>query len=123
MEWYTKAAEQGLSGAQNALGKLYTKLNDDEKAVEWFKKAAYLGDSFGKYNLGACYMVGKGVPQDLDKAKELFTDAAEDGNSMAQYGLGVYYDSIGDDKTAVEWFTKSAEQGYADAQSKLESLK
>ena len=38
---------------------------------------------------------------------------------MAQYGLGVYYDGIGDDKTAVEWFTKSAEQGYASAQFAL----
>jgi len=68
-------------------------------------------------------MVGKGVQQDPEKGKELFTDAAKDGNDLAMFGLGVYYESIGDTKTAIEWYTKAAEQGNTDAQSKLESLK
>ncbi len=68
-------------------------------------------------------MVGKGVPQDPEKAKELFTDAAKDGNDLAMFGLGVYYESIGDNKTAIEWYTKAAMQGNPEAQSKLESLK
>ena len=68
-------------------------------------------------------MLGKGVPQDPEKGKELLTDAAKDGNDLGMFGLGVYYESIGDNKTAIEWYTKAAEQGNADAQSKLESLK
>lgn len=43
-EWFTKAAEQGLSGAQFNLGSMYAHgegtLKDHAQARKWFKKAA-----------------------------------------------------------------------------------
>ena len=45
---------------------------------------------------------------------------AEQGYAKAHYNLGVMYENgegvPEDDKEAVKWYTKSAEQGLADAQ-------
>ena len=47
-----------------------------------------------------------------------WTPLAEQGNAVAQYNLGVMYDNgrgvPQDDKTAVKWYTLSAEQGDAE---------
>ena len=45
--------------------------------------------------------------------------AADNGEALAQYNLGLLHD-LGegmpeDDATAVKWYTKAAEQGYAKA--------
>ena len=48
VEWYTKAAEQGLAAAQYNLGVFYEKgycvEKDLQKAIEWYTKAAEQGD-------------------------------------------------------------------------------
>lgn len=44
-------------------------------------------------------------------------ELAESGDAMAQYQLGLEYNSY--DQTAVKWFRKSAQQGYAPAQLKI----
>jgi TPR repeat protein len=45
LEWFTKAAEQGLQGAMTTIGMMYrdgTVLErDEEKAREWFRKAGF----------------------------------------------------------------------------------
>ena len=49
--------------------------------------------------------------------------SAEAGNAKAQCDLGVcYYDGLGIDKDynkSMEWFDKSAKQGYAEAQFRM----
>ena len=67
-------------------------------------------------NLGVFYEVAKRY----DKAKECFMKGARQGCEVCEYNLGFCYRygqgvEINID-TALEWFTKSAEKGDADAQ-------
>ena len=45
IEWFEKAAEQGLQGAMTTIGMMYREGNgverDEEKAKEWFRKAGF----------------------------------------------------------------------------------
>jgi hypothetical protein len=70
--WYRKAAEQGLSSAQNNLAAAYHKGQgvplDPSASASWYRKAADRGDSNGEYNLAADYYMGDGLPQDYVKA-------------------------------------------------------
>ena len=56
---------------------------DYHKAVEYFTKAAELGDFEAQYNLGVCYEEGLGVPKDLNKAINWYKPAAEQGDEEA----------------------------------------
>ena len=55
---------------------------------------------------------------DFKTALAEWTPLAEQGGSDAQYNLGIMYDSgrgvPENDKTAVKWYTKAAEQGDAE---------
>ena len=68
VEWYRKAAEQGLAEAQYNLGVMYLNgtgvAKDEAKAVEWYRKAAEQGLAMAQYNLGVMYLNGMGVAGD-----------------------------------------------------------
>ena len=55
VEWYQKAAEQGVAQAQSNLGNRYYNgegvKQDYHKAVEWYQKAAIQGDATAQFNL------------------------------------------------------------------------
>ncbi|MBF0460390.1 MAG: SEL1-like repeat protein [Magnetococcales bacterium] len=122
-----KAAEQGVAGAQNNLGWMYTNgrgvPQDDKEAVNWYRKAAEQGVAEAQYNLGKSYAQGEGVPQDYKEAVKWFRMAAEQGNAEGQHGLGMNYGSgrgvPQDDKEAVKWYRKAAEQNFPPAQTNL----
>ena len=61
-------AEQGDAGAQYNLGFMYDNgegvLQDDKRAVNWYRKAAEQGYANAQYNLGLMYSNGEGVLQD-----------------------------------------------------------
>ena len=63
---YQKAAELGYSSAQYNLGVLYYKMEQYEKACEWWRKSAMQGNAFAQYWLGYCYSYdgGLGVKED-----------------------------------------------------------
>lgn len=50
---------------------------DVMKAIEWWQKAADLGNANAIYNLGVMYINGHGVPRDPNRAIELFSRAKE----------------------------------------------
>ena len=81
VEWYTKAADLGYTGAMYNLGAMYTYgigvERDGTKAVEWFTKAADLGEKVAMNNIGYMYANGEGVEQDAEKAIEWYTKAAD----------------------------------------------
>jgi hypothetical protein len=106
MKWYTKAAEQGDSSAQNSLGDMYkygwedkygwvTWDNDkknDKEAVKWYTKAAVKGHSSAQNSLGDMYRHGgRGVRQSYYEAVEWYIKAAEQGDAGAQFNLGSMY--------------------------------
>ena len=121
-EYYNKVAEEGteqfyITRAINSLGWMYQYGDgveqDVAKAIEWYTKAADLGDVNAMNNLGFIYEYSDGVEQDVAKAVEWYTKAAEAGDtsaimtlaSMYEFGNGVEQDI---DK-ANEWYAKAVE--------------
>ena len=127
VEWYEKAAEQGLDSAQYSLGYCYYNgigaTQDYYAAVEWYQKAAEQGYAAAQNNLGVCYKYGQGVLLNYYEATRWFRKAAEQGHAVAQNNLGEsYYNGHGvsqDYYEAAEWYLKAAEQGNATAQNNL----
>lgn len=109
------AAEKGHKKAQYRLGKCYDKGHgveeDDQKAFQWYQKAAAQDYHKGLYELGRCYRKGKGVPKDNKRAFELFTKAAKQDNGEAQLDLGECYlkgkGTTADPAKAKYWFNKA----------------
>ena len=108
--------------------------------IDNLQRLADQGDAKAQTQLGCIYLDGKGVNKDYGKAFDLFTKAANAGNSDAQYWLGIMYvegwvperglgkfltgglDGLSqstymkDDRKAIQWFVKSAEQNNPNAQ-------
>ncbi len=83
VEWYRKAAEQGLPVAQNDLGALYAEgrgVSDEKKALEWFRKAAEQEYAPAQSNLGWMYGRGRGVQRNRDEAVKWLRKAAANGH-------------------------------------------
>ncbi|MDD3063871.1 MAG: tetratricopeptide repeat protein, partial [Massilibacteroides sp.] len=127
VNWYRKAAEQGLVEAQLNLGSCYYNgtgvTQDSTEAVNWYRKAAEQGNADAQFNLGVFYRYGIGVTQDSTEAVNWYRKAAEQGNADAQFNLGVFYHyGIGvtqDSTEAVNWYRKAVEQGDSKAQFAL----
>jgi hypothetical protein len=66
-------------------------VKDEAKAFEWYKKSHEAGNAGGTGNLGACYLVGAGVPKCLARGATLLSQAAERGSQYACYQLGRAY--------------------------------
>lgn len=128
IEWYTKAAQQGVPLVQHDLGVKYFQgqegvEQDYEQAAYWWEQAANAGLADSQFNLGLMYYRGLGMEQDYGKAAELFERAADQGHANAQYSLAVMHAfAQGMDRDyarALEWFRQSAEQDVAQAQYNL----
>ena len=123
-------AEKGNSGAQFALGVMFSRGRfvalDYQKAIEWFKKSASQGNSMSEFNLGMMYEFGYGVEQDYLKAIEWFKKSASQGNSMSEFSLALMYQNgHGVEQNypkATEWFSKSANGGNSGAQFSLGTM-
>jgi TPR repeat protein len=108
-----------------ALGGCASSLNtkeDRQYAVEC-RKAAAQGDADAQYELGLCYGVGCGVPEDEVEAAKWYRKAAEQGHAEAQSNLGnCYHHGNGvkmDAVEAVKWYRKAVDQGDTNAQYNL----
>ena len=84
-------------------------------ALQWFKRAALLGDTDAAYNAGVMYLNGRGVAQDDAEAAKWFRMSAEGGDTQAQMILGLMYE-IGrgvaqDDAEAGYWLGNAGALG------------
>ena len=79
-KYFLKAAEQGHTDAQYRLGVMYEEdrgvLQDDKKAVDWYRNAAEQGHADAQNSLGLMYSAGRGVPQNDVKARKWLDLAA-----------------------------------------------
>lgn len=87
---------------------------DMVSAVEWWQKAADLGDAYANDRLGYCHRLGKGgLPKDAEQAFAHYLKAAEGGYSEDYFSVGLCYkegDGVAcDDEKAFGWFKKAAE--------------
>ncbi|KAF9096347.1 hypothetical protein BGX23_011526 [Mortierella sp. AD031] len=130
LEWFHKAADQGLPSAYNKIGDLYRLgqgvPQDFKKAIGCYRKAADQGDAVGQYNVAQLYDLGLGVPADYWEAFSLYFQAADKGYAPAQCCIGDFYaHGRGFEKDldqAKEWYQRAADQGDIDARNRLEKL-
>lgn len=117
------AANQGHSGSQFLIGKMYMLGNgvtlDYIEAMKWYTKAANSGYAPAYNNIGVMYLRGWGVNASATEAMKWYLKAAEQGIAMAQVNIGSLY-RIGegvekDCAEAIKWYTKAADQGHAPA--------
>ena len=95
---------------------------DQNESIKWLKMSADAGNLIGITSLSQSLRFGYGIEKDIPKANELLALAATRGFPRAQFLVGVFLRSGGgenNEREAVEWYTKAAEQGYADAQFNL----
>ena len=125
VEYFSKAATEGFTSAQVALGRCYLDgagvEKNSQKAMEWFEVAASKNDPEAYFQL---YHVFRVDQQDLKKAAQYLLKSAEMGYSEAQFELGVNYHSGSDMiernyNEATKWFEKAAQHGDVDAMFNL----
>ena len=85
---------------------------DHEKAIEYWTKAAELGDATGHLKLGTRYNYGKGVEKDEEKAVYHWEEAAIGGHPIARQNLGYY-------ERAVKHLIIAANLGYEESMKEL----
>jgi hypothetical protein len=89
------AAERGDPAAQTQLGLRYRKgqgvAEDNQQAVEWYRKAAEQKYPDAQAYLGFMYMTGRGVKKDFAEAARYSRMAAEQNNTTGQLNLGLLY--------------------------------
>jgi TPR repeat protein len=99
---------------------------DNDKAREWYEKAADKGSVDAMVSLGVLYANGQGVAQDYAKARQWYQKAADKGSVEAMFTLGLHYDyghGVAQDfAKAREWYEKAADKGDASAKVRLQQL-
>jgi hypothetical protein len=95
--------------------------------VDWYRKAADLGNIEAEIRLAECYRDGRGAPRDMAQAASWYRKAAEQDNLAGELHLAALYRDGGagfprDMAQAAGWYRKAADQGNADAQATLGSL-
>ena len=130
VNWYTKAAKQGLLYAQFQLGHVNymgeCPHNYDE-AFKWFVQAAEQGVVSSQSLLGYMYASGTGTTKDRKRAFYWFNRAAKQGDAKAQCYLGMYYSfgeggALQDYAQAYAWWNVSASQGNTIAKESMGKL-
>ena len=129
IKWYTKAAEQGHSGAMVSLAWIYKRgkgvPQDYKKAFELYSKASELGNLTAMQEMAELYSKGEGVEVNGEKAVELYKKCieyykkhTENGEKLsdqtkAENTLGrMYFNGDGvkkDYKEAFKWFKEAGE--------------
>jgi len=114
--WFTIAANAHYGPAYNMLGRCshfgWGCTQDVGQAADHYRRAAELGDEWGRYNLGILYMRGIGVDRNLLTALKLFEQAARAGHakSMNLYArfLEEGWEIRQNRKEALLWYERSA---------------
>lgn len=117
---------EGYTVAAHQLGKFYrddfSTMRDHEKAEQWFRLSAEVGNDFSEYALGKLLL----TQNRIEEAMQWLSKAADHGNHFARYRLGKIYltgELVPKDvQKALEYLTAPAEQGNQFAQYTLGKL-
>ena len=122
--WFSMAANAGYGPAHNMLGRCShfgwgcPRSLDD--AARHYRRAAELGDNWGRYNLAILAMRGLGQTQDLPAAFSLLRAGAEAGHAKSMNIMARFYEEgwvvKQDRRIAGEWYRRSAQAGDYRAQ-------
>ncbi|MFZ2650168.1 MAG: tetratricopeptide repeat protein [Burkholderiaceae bacterium] len=91
LQWFERAAKQGLAEAQFHLGNMYAYglvdpllgADPNRLAAQWYFEAARQGHAEAQYSLGIMFLTGTGVVQDEDEAARWIARAAAQGHADA----------------------------------------
>ena len=111
-------------------------VSDDYRNGYWYIKsfngflfAANQGDSYAQGSLAEYYLYGIGVDENKELGMSWLLKSAQGGNAYYQDMLGDYLKSEGqysdltrDDKEAIKWIIKAAEQGHHRAITELKAI-
>ena len=115
IDWYRKAAEQGVVEAQYDYGIACTVKNNMAEAFNWLNKAAERGYAKAQYTLGWSY--GGNLNNNISQAIYWLEKAAEQDYELAQLALANFYRQglaeYRDYETAVEVYSDLAEKNNA----------
>jgi TPR repeat protein len=92
LQWYQRAARQGLAEAQFNLGNMYayglaTVPQDEDPqrtAAKWYFEAARQGHAEAQYSLGILFLTGSGVLLSASEARKWIERAAAQGHADAR---------------------------------------
>ncbi len=90
-KWYSLAAENGHTEAQNSLGSIYQEEKAYTNALIWYEKAASENHALAINNLAYLYDLGLGVDSDKQKAFTLYRKSADLGWAEAMINLALMY--------------------------------
>jgi TPR repeat protein len=115
----TQHAQSGDAQAQFELGRAYEEgkgvQQDDERAVEWFRKSADQKYAQAQNSLGVMYALGRGVQQDKEEAVRWYKKAAKQGLAEGIYNVAISYyngEGVGADMVAAyAWMTLAQSKG------------
>lgn len=85
---------------------------DNQKAFEYFKKSAELGNQYAKRLLAFEYISGKNFEQNIERGIPLLTKCADSGDAFSCYKLGTLYlkgEIVNQDLDKAEKYLLSAE--------------
>ena len=136
--WYRKSFAQGQPYASYAIAQMYNKgeyVSQSEETAQRYYKDALSGflkleskdqaDDNLFYKIGMMYKNGLGIDTDISKTIEYFQRSAD--NKWSSYQLGKLYlfgsDGLEKDKgKAIQWLTRSADDGNEYAQQLLDNM-
>ena len=101
--------------AMTATAKRYYHKGDNRKAVEYYTKAAELGDVEAHYCLGCLYYNGEGVEKDMKKALLHLEQAAIGGHAAARILLAFHEEDSGRFDRAAKHFIIAANLGWEES--------
>lgn len=130
IDWYRKAAEQGLAAAQSRLGELIAEgrgvPEDPVRAFEFWRAAAEQGHAAGQYSLGLAYFRGAGTSENTELAKKWLRASAGGGYAPAQFVLGQLRNEglvvAQDQGLALAWFLRATDNGHLEATAQVRAL-
>ncbi|KAF9901211.1 hypothetical protein EC991_006410 [Linnemannia zychae] len=129
LEWFLKAASQGLADAQFGVVAAMLAVHDTpdretiDTILEWCQMASDQDHGPAQTYTGLFYHIGLGVPRNGRRAYKWYLKAVGRTGGFAEILLG-YLNEEGrgipkSESTAFEWYLKSADQGYSDGQFKV----
>lgn len=122
-----RSARTTLSNCYVALGNAANDAHKPAEAVNWYRKAAMLGNAMGEVLLGGAYQEGQGVARDDQQAMEWYRKAAESGDprvepgAAAIYGFMTLYCNCGDTYLGAVYIQKAARMGDQHAMTMLDN--
>ena len=114
----------GVSDAQYAYGIAllddFFQSKDEEKGMDWLKKAMYAGNVDAGVRVAQAYLYGWGIEKNTHKGLKILFSYINSENMRAQYELGkvYFYGELVEKnyKKALTHFRKAARQGHATSQ-------